>query len=185
MVDSFHLSTKSTSEVLNIGKNTAVLVWRSCLILRQCSWYFCLTFFPGTKKCKSKECCSTAWRSRQVFLSQTVTWALKGRENSSVFYVFLKLWNIHIVQELWLQALSLPLTAPRAESSACWSQQESFHQLERGWIRLSTTQKCKHCSPGSQRSSSLCQLNKPCPGWVGFVICATKHIKDPAKEAVC
>lgn len=92
---------QSTSEVLNIWKNKAVLVWRTCLILRQRSWYFCLTFFPGTKEYKSKEGCSTAWRTWWgFFLSQTVTWALKGRENNSVFYAFLKLWNNHIVQEL-------------------------------------------------------------------------------------
>lgn len=33
------------------------------------------------------------------------------------------------------------------------------------------TQKCQHCSPGSQRSPSPCQLNQPCLAWSWFGSC--------------
>lgn len=45
-----------------------------------------------------------------------------------------------------------------------------------GWNRLSTAQKCKHCSPGSQRSFSPRQLNKPCLAWSWVGSCQTSHV---------
>lgn len=175
MVDSFHLSTQSTSEVLSIGKNKAVLVWSSCLILRRCSWYFCLTFlFQEQKNLKARRVAQWLGEPGGGFLSQTVTWALRGREHSSVFYVFLQLWIIHVVEE---PQRSNTATAPHCTRG--WLIQRMLRAA--GVLPSAGTGSAQHRNANTAALAprgALHHVSWINPAWLG-------PGWDPAKRAMC